>query len=114
MDIVQVLAFILLMAGSLLGVVGGIGILRFPDYYTRVHAAGITDTLCSGLFLGGLALHFGLTLASAKLALIFAFMLFTCPTATHALTRAARHGGLEHWRPARADNTGQTGREGEL
>lgn len=106
MDIVQLLAFVLLMSGSLMGVAGGIGLLRFPDYYTRVHAASITDTLCSGLFLGGLALHFGLTLASAKLALIFAFMLFTTPTASHALTRAARHGGLEPWRSA------ETGREG--
>jgi len=96
-DIVQVLSAILLGLGAVLGVVGAIGILRFPDFYTRMHAAGITDTLCTGFFVGGLMLQFGLTLASVKLLLIFMFMLFTCPTATHALAKAARHGGLKPW-----------------
>ena len=98
MGFLDVLSALLLLAGGLLGIVGAIGILRFPDFYTRLHAAGITDTLCTGLFLGGLAIHFGMTLASAKLALIFAFMLFTCPTASHALARTARHNGLEPWK----------------
>jgi multicomponent Na+:H+ antiporter subunit G len=96
-DILQVLSAILLGLGALLGVVGAIGILRFPDFYTRMHAAGITDTLCTGFFIGGLMLQFGMTLASVKLLLIFMFMLFTCPTATHALAKAARHGGLPPW-----------------
>ena len=74
-----------------------VGMVRFPDFYTRMHAAGVTDTLCAGLFFGGLMIHFGLTLASAKLFLIFLFMLFTCPTSTHALAKAARHSGLEPW-----------------
>tara|TARA_R110002072_G_scaffold4663_6_gene32515 strand:- start:13963 stop:14292 length:330 start_codon:yes stop_codon:yes gene_type:complete len=97
MDILQWLSAILLLSGCALGIIGAIGILRFPDFYTRMHAAGVTDTLCAGLFFGGLMLHFGLTLASAKLLLIFLFMLFTCPTASHALAKSARHGGLEPW-----------------
>jgi len=64
MDLLQWLSAVLLLSGGLLGVIGGIGILRFPDFYTRLHAAGVTDTLCAGLFLGGLALQFGFTLAS--------------------------------------------------
>lgn len=97
MDILQWLSAILLLSGCALGIIGGIGIIRFPDFYTRMHAAGVTDTLCAGLFFGGLMIHFGLTLASVKLLLIFLFMLFTCPTASHALAKSARHGGLKPW-----------------
>lgn len=103
MDMLQILSAILLGGGSILGVVGAIGILRFPDFYTRLHASGITDTLCAGLFIGGLMIQFGMTLASLKLLLIFIFILFTCPTATHALSKAARHGGLEPWVKPQSD-----------
>jgi multicomponent Na+:H+ antiporter subunit G len=84
-----------LIAGALLSIIGGIGIHRFPDFYSRLHAAGTTDTLCAALILLGLGLQAGLTLASLKLLLIFAFLLFTSPTATHALANAALHGGLK-------------------
>ena len=79
----------------LLGITGGIGIHRFPDFYTRVHAAGITDTMCAALFLLGLSMQTGLTLASVKLLLIFIFLFFSSPTATHALANAALLGGLK-------------------
>ena len=91
----EVLSWICLVLGSLVGVIGGIGILRFPDFYTRLHAAGITDTLSSALFLLGLMFQAGLTLASFKLLLIFAFIFFTSPTASHSLANAAMHGGLK-------------------
>lgn len=104
MDMLQLFSAVLLALGAILGIVGAIGILRFPDFYTRMHAAGITDTLCTGFFIGGLMLQFGMTLASVKLLLIFMFMLFTCPTATHALAKAARHGGLKPWTKAGADS----------
>lgn len=96
-DISMWIAALLLLGGSVLGLAGAIGILRLPDFYTRTHAAGITDTLCSGLFLAALVVHFGLTLASLKVLLIFVFLLFTCPTASHALARTARTNGLEPW-----------------
>lgn len=88
----------LLLLGSLLGVIGGIGVLRFPDFFTRLHAAGVTDTLATGLFLAGLACLFGEWQAILKLALIFFFVLFTSPTASHALAKAALHGGLKPWK----------------
>ncbi len=97
MMIIDIFAAVLLLAGASLGVIGGIGLHRMPDFYTRLHAAGITDTLCSALFLGGLALHFGATLASAKLGLIFLFLMFTSPTACHALARTAFAAGLKIW-----------------
>lgn len=84
-----------LLAGSLFLLCGGIGILRFPDFYTRLHAAGVTDTLGAGLILLGLMMHGGFTLVTIKLILILGFLWFTSPTATHALAKAARHGKLE-------------------
>ncbi len=93
--ITDVLSWFCLVSGGLLGVVGGIGMHRFPDFYSRLHAAGTTDTLCAALFLLGLGLQAGLSLASAKLALIFVFLFFTSPTASHSVANAALHGGLK-------------------
>ena len=93
--IIDVLSWICLLAGSALGIVGGIGIHRFPDFYSRLHAAGITDTLCAMLILLGLGLQAGWSIATFKLALIFVFLFFTSPTASHALANAALHSGLK-------------------
>lgn len=86
---VDIISWILLLTGGGVGLLGGIGLLRFPDFYTRLHAAGMTDTLCALLIITGLVLQAGLTLLSLKLGLILLFMLFTAPTASHALARAA-------------------------
>ena len=93
--IIDILSWVCLFAGGMLGIVGGIGIHRFPDFYSRLHAAGITDTLCAMLILFGLGLQAGFTLAAFKLALIFVFLFFTSPTASHALANAALHSGLK-------------------
>ena len=93
--IFDVLSWVCLGAGGLLGVIGGIGIHRFPDFYTRLHAAGTTDTLCAMLILLGLGFQAGLSLDAFKLILIFIFLFFTSPTASHALANAAMHGGLK-------------------
>ena len=101
--IFEVLSWIFLIAGGIVGVIGGIGMHRFPDFYTRTHAAGITDTLTAALFLLGLGFQAGLTLASFKLFLIFVFIFFTSPTASHSLVNAAMLGGLKPW--VRGDKT---------
>ena len=93
--IVEILSWICLVLGGLLGIVGGIGMHRFPDFYTRLHAASTTDTLCAALLLLGLALQAGFTLASFKLFLIFAFIFMTSPAASHSLANAAMLGGLK-------------------
>ena len=95
MIILEIISWIFITAGALLGIAGGIGIHRFPDFYSRLHAVGITDTLCATLFLIGLGIQTGLTIASLKLALIFIFLFFSNPTATHALADAAHLGGLK-------------------
>lgn len=94
--LIEVLSWVCLMLGSFLCVSGAFGVLRFPDFYTRMHAAGVTDTLGSGLVLAGLALQTGGDiLVLAKLGFIFLFVLFANPTATHALAMAALRGGLK-------------------
>ncbi len=93
--IIDALSWILLVSGGLVGVAGAVGMHRFPDFYSRLHAAGITDTLCAMLILLGLGLQAGLSLAAFKLALIFVFLFFTSPTASHALANAAMHSGLK-------------------
>lgn len=95
MLIVEILSWICLVAGGVVGVIGAIGIHRFPDFYTRLHATGITDTLCALLIIAGLVLQAGFTLAAVKLMMIFLFLFITSPTASHVLANAAMHGGLK-------------------
>lgn len=99
----DILSWVFLVAGSAFCIIGGIGLIRMPDFYTRVHAASVTDTLGAGLMLLGLMIQAGLTLACAKLIMIGVLILFMSPTATHALTRAALVRGLE---PVLADEGG--------
>ena len=93
--IIELLSWVCIVSGGLLGITGGIGMHRFPDVFSRLHAVSITDTLCAALFLLGLALQAGLTLASVKLLVVFVFLLFASPAASHALANAALLGGLK-------------------
>jgi multicomponent Na+:H+ antiporter subunit G len=99
----DLLSWISILGGLFFIVVGSIGVLRFPDVYTRLHAAGMTDTMGAGLVLIGLSFQEGLTLITVRLLMIWAFLLFTSPIATHALARAALHGKVE---PIRVDLEG--------
>lgn len=83
------LSGMVLLGGAFFIIVGGAGLLRMPDFYTRMHAAGITDTLGAGLILLGLMLQGGWTLVTAKLFLILVFLWLTSPTASYALVNAA-------------------------
>ncbi len=94
-SILLILSWIALLIGSFLGISGAIGILRFPDFYSRMHAAGITDTLCASLILFGLMLQTQLDIVTVKLMIILLFIFLTSPTASHALAKAALHGGLK-------------------
>lgn len=87
--LLELISWSFLLAGGAVAVLGGLGLLRFPDFYTRLHAAGMTDTLCALLIIMGLVMQSGLSLLTVKLLLILLFLLFTAPTATHALARAA-------------------------
>jgi len=91
----DILSWIFLVAGSLFCVVGAVGLIRMPDFYTRMHAASVIETLGAGLILLGLVLQAGLTLVAAKLLIIGVLIFFASPTATHALARAAMARGLK-------------------
>ena len=93
--VIDLASWACLVAGGLFCIVGGVGLIRMPDFYTRVHAASVIDTLGAGLMLVGLLLQAGLTLVGAKLVVIGLLLLVASPTATHALVRAAMHRGLE-------------------
>jgi len=95
MTIASVLCWIFIVAGSVFVIIGGIGLLRFPDFYTRIHAAGITDTMGAWLILIGLMFHEGLNLNTAKLAILLFFLVTTSPLASHALAKAAFIRGLD-------------------
>jgi len=92
--VIVVLSWILLLSGSFFMVVAGVGVLRMPDVFTRLHAAGIKDTLGAGLTLVGLMLYGGLSLVTVKLLLIWLFLWFTSPVASHSVARAAILGGV--------------------
>lgn len=87
------LSWALLIVGSVFLLIGGLGVLRMPDLYTRMHAASLTDTMAAICILGGLMLQGGLTLVTAKLVLILVFLLLTSPIATHALAAAGLSDG---------------------
>ncbi len=84
-----------LLGGSVFSVIGGVGLLRMPDFYTRTHAASLTDTMGAFLILLGLMLHSGANLITVKLLFVFGFIVLTSPTAAHALVKAAYSSGLK-------------------
>jgi multicomponent Na+:H+ antiporter subunit G len=90
----DIISWALLMAGSLFAVVGGIGLLRLPDFFSRMHAGGMTDTMGAGLILAGLMFQSGLSLVTFKLLLITLLMLLSSPTSAHALAKSAISHGL--------------------
>ena len=93
--VADVISWMLLLAGSFFAVVGGIGVIRMPDLFTRLHAAGVTDTGGAGLILVGLMFQGGFSLVTVKLLMILSFLWFSSPVSTYALARAALTGGEE-------------------
>ena len=92
---IDIASWIMLVAGAGFCIIGGIGLLRMPDFYARTHAAGITDTLGAGLLLLGLVLQAGPTLIAMKLLLILGFLELVGPTSGHALFKAAYADGVK-------------------
>jgi len=93
--LLDVLSWIFLLAGSLFALAGGIGVLRMPDLFTRLHASGVTDTMGAGLILTGLMFQGGISLVTVKLIILLAFVWFASPVSTYALARAALATGQE-------------------
>ena len=102
MSILEILAMVLVLFGMFFLLLGALGLLRFPDFYTRMHAAGKCDTLGALLVTVGLAVAHGVEYHGShqgafKLVVIAVFIFFTSPTATHAIGRAAVLNQLPMW-----------------
>lgn len=103
MSAVEIIATVFIALGALVMLAGATGVLRFPDFYTRLHAAGKGDTLGQGLILLGLLIPVGLSLISFKIVLIILFIFIFNPTATHALARGGWVARLKPWTPAQGE-----------
>jgi len=91
------LGLALCVFGATLALIGTAGVLRFPDFYTRLHAASVTDTSAATSILVGMALMAPNWMVVAKLVMIWIFLFLTGPTATHAVANAAHTAGLQPW-----------------
>ena len=87
--LLDIASWVLMSVGGAFVFIGGLGALRMPDLYTRMHAASVTDSIGPALIIGGIILQAGLTLASVKLVAILLFLLLTGPTASNALASAS-------------------------
>lgn len=95
--IVNIFTAVFVLLGALFMLIGSIGVVRFPDFYSRAHASGKVDTLGIMLFIIGLMFFSGFNLISLKLGLIAVFVGMTSPVAAHALARRAVVFGLRPW-----------------
>jgi len=93
--LLDAVSWILLLAGVAVMVIGAFGIIRLPDVFSRMHGAGMIDTLGIGLIFAGLMVQAGWSLVTVKLLLILVFILYTSPTTTFALARACLNGKVD-------------------
>ena len=92
--LLDIISWFFLISGSFFCLSGGVGLLRFPDFFTRIHAASLTDTLGAGLILIGLMFQSGGGIVLAKLIMILILSLLAGTTASHAMAKAALKSGL--------------------
>jgi multicomponent Na+:H+ antiporter subunit G len=92
--LLDLLCWLLILMGGAFGVIGGIGIVRMPTFFTRIHAAGMAETMCAPPILLAMMIQAGWSLVTFKLVLILIFLFLTSPTASHALAKASLHGGV--------------------
>ena len=93
--LLDIASWALVLVGSAFCIIGAIGLLRMPDFFTRMHAASVIDTLGAAFILLGLMLQAGFSLVTVKLIAIGLLLFFTSPVSTHALARAALARGVE-------------------
>ena len=91
----DLVSWVFLLGGSFFCLTGAVGLLRFPEFFSRIHAASLTDTLGASLILIGLMFQAGWGLALPKLILILIFSLLAGTTASHAMAKAALKSGMK-------------------
>lgn len=92
--IVEIISWAAILLGSAFMIIGAIGTLRFPDFWSRVHAVSVTDSAGMILLTLGMCIQGGFTLVTVKLLIIGVFLFITGPTATHAVANAALVSGF--------------------
>lgn len=97
----EVACTVLLALGCVISFSGSYGVLKFPDFYARLHAAGKTDSLAQALIFLGLVFVTPDVLTQIKLLMVAFILLIVAPTATHAITKAAHLDGLPIWTRSR-------------
>jgi len=110
----DVISWVFLVSGSFFCLTGALGLLRFPEFFSRIHAASLTDTLGAGLILVGLMFQAGWSLALPKLVLILVFSLLAGTTASHAMAKAALKSGLQPLETKSTEKKAQPDQPGEL
>ncbi|MBV6656227.1 MAG: monovalent cation/H(+) antiporter subunit G [Devosiaceae bacterium] len=101
--LIDLLTGLVLLTGAVFILVAALGMLRFPDLYSRSHAASKAGTLGSGLLLFALALYSGELAIVARALAAFLFLLLTAPIAAHLLARAAYYVGHQPWSGTKID-----------
>ena len=104
MVVEDVICVLFLLAGFFFFTTATLGLLRLPDFFTRLHATGKGDTLAVFMSLIGLAVYHGFSITSAKIVFIAVFMFLAQPTATHAISRAAFRCGVQPWTMPKGGN----------
>ena len=97
--IAEIVGGVLLAGGLFFHAVAAVGVVRMPDFYTRLHAVSKAETLGVILTLAGLVIVAGFSLVSLKLVFVGVFLFLANPTSTHAIARAALRTGQNPWRP---------------
>jgi multicomponent Na+:H+ antiporter subunit G len=100
---IELIAGILLLVGGAFTLIAGIGIMRLPDVFIRMHASTKVGTLGSGLILAGVAVFFGDNIVTFKSLLVVLFLLLTAPIGAHMIGRAALRTGVKPWGIAEAE-----------
>lgn len=107
----NIIAVVFMVGGLFFLMISSLGLLRLPDFYSRNHAVGKSETLGSMLLLAGLAIYNGVEVNSAKLIVILLFIAMANPTAAHILANTAYISGLQPWVRLRKVTDRETGEE---
>ena len=99
MDVFDIISWVLFVSGGAFVFIGGLGAIRLPNFYTRLHAASLTDSMDTILILTAIMFQAGWSLATLKLITILGFLMLTGPTATYALANAALLSGMKPGKP---------------
>jgi multicomponent Na+:H+ antiporter subunit G len=106
-EFINVITILLVVSGAFFMLVGSIGVVRLPDFFTRSHATSKSDTLGIMLVLSGLAFYEGLSITGVKLILIILFVALANPVGSHALARSAFFFGIKPWFKGEPEQRGE-------